>query len=311
MAIFDISQLSDQNPWWIDKNNIQKDFKLVELDKLEHQWDPNLRHFIRLDTDVIYTIRGPRQVGKTTLIKIIIKDLLFKKKVKPENILFWSCERNNAEELHQILQTYLDWKLDNQIDRKYIFLDEICSVKDWSKEIIYFANRGVFVNSTIVLTGSHSMDLKHSTERMPGRRGGVEDDPLDKILLPMKFSEFVNLRWPDLIETMIDFKVAKTTDKQEIILNLFEGKGDKTLQNLSLYRKQLDSLFERYLLSGGIPATINELETTGKISMRLFNVYYYEILFFVYNPKTGVTVWPPLPKPLLPSFLTMLLDIRL
>jgi len=278
MAIFDISQLSDQNPWWIDKNNIQKDFKLIELNKLECQWDPNLRYFIRLDTDVIYTIRGPRQVGKTTLIKIIIKDLLLKNRVKPENIFFWSCERNNAEELNQILQTYLDWKFDNQIDRKYIFLDEICSVKDWSKEIIYFANRGLFVNSTIVLTGSHSMDLKHSAERMPGRRGGVEDDPLDKILLPMKFSEFVNLRWPEFIQKMIDLKAAKTTDKQEIILNLFEGKGDEILQDLSLHRKRLDSLFELYLLSGGIPATINELKTTGKISMRLFNVYLNAII---------------------------------
>ena len=26
MVVFDISQLAEQNPWWIDKNNIQKDY---------------------------------------------------------------------------------------------------------------------------------------------------------------------------------------------------------------------------------------------------------------------------------------------
>ena len=71
MVIFDISQLAEQNPWWVDKTNILKDYKLSGLNKLQFQWDPHIRHYIKLNKDVIYTIRGPRQVGKTTLIKII------------------------------------------------------------------------------------------------------------------------------------------------------------------------------------------------------------------------------------------------
>jgi len=278
MSVFDISQLSEQNPWWIDKNNILKDFKVSSLNKLKYQWDPNLRHFIKLDSDVIFTIRGPRQVGKTTLIKLIIKDLLLNKNVKPEDILFWSCERNDDKELNKIIQTYLDWRHSNKAARKYVFLDEICGIKNWPKEIIYFANKGEFVNCSLILTGSHSMDLKHSTELMPGRRGGDENNPLDKILLPMKFSEFVQLLWPEFKQKMFDYNIIKKSDRQEKILDLFEGKISEDLNNLMLFKKQLDSLFEIYLLTGGIPSTINELKDIGKISTRLFNVYLTAII---------------------------------
>lgn len=273
MAIFDISQLAEQNPWWIDKNKILKDFIISALTKKKLQWDPHIRYYIKLDNDVIYTIRGPRQVGKTTLMKIIIRDLLISQKIKPENIFFWSCERNDSKELNQIVQTYLDWRLNFPEERKYIFLDEICAVKGWPQEIIHFANKGSFTNCSIILTGSHSMDIKHSTELMPGRRGGEENNPLDKILLPMKFSEFVTLIWPEFKDKMFDTNLIETNDRKSRIFELFEGKISQDIINLAIYKKQLDSLFEIYLLTGGIPATINEFKSSNHISSRLFTVY--------------------------------------
>ena len=273
MSIFDISQLSDQNKWWIDKKNIDSDFKLSQIEKLEYKWDPNIRHYIKLDQDVIYTIRGPRQVGKTTLIKLIIKDLLHSKNVKPENIFFWSFERNTAEELHKIIQTYLNWRVAEKSERKYLFLDEICAVRDWSKELIYFANKGDFVNCSIIVTGSHSMDLKHSTELMPGRRGGSANDPLDKILLPMKFSEFVKLVKPEFTDKLFDLGLIKKEDRHKKILELFEGKIDKSIEDLMLFKKELDALLEIYFLTGGVPSVINEYKSTNSISVKLFNVY--------------------------------------
>ncbi len=278
MVVFDISQLSEQNPWWIDKKNILNDFKLSTLDKLKFQWDPNIRHYIKLDDDVIYTIRGPRQVGKTTLIKMIIKDLLLYKNIKPENIFFWSSERNDSKELNQVIQTYFDWRLDSKNERKYIFIDEICSVKNWPHEIIYFANKGSLKNCSLILTGSHSMDIKHSTELMPGRRGGRDDEPLDKILLPMKFSEFVNLLWPEFKNKLFDSEFASKKDRKKKIFELFEGKISKDIQNIMIFRKQLDALFEIYLLTGGIPSIINEYKTNSKISTKLFNVYLTSII---------------------------------
>lgn len=258
--------------------NIHKDFKISGLTKLKFQWDPHIRHYIKLEKDVIYAIRGPRQVGKTTLIKIIIKELLLNKNIRPENIFFWSCEGNNSEKLNQVIQTYLDWRLNAKNERKYIFLDEICSVKEWPTQIIYFANKGSFENCSIILTGSHAMDLKYSTELMPGRRGGEEKNPLDKILLPMKFSEFVYLLWPDFKQKMFDAKLVSNEDRKKKVFDFFEGKIDDTINNLMLYKKQLDSFLEIYLLTGGIPFTINEYMDSGKISTNSFNVYITAIL---------------------------------
>jgi predicted AAA+ superfamily ATPase len=273
MTIFDISQLSDQNKWWMDKKNIELDFKLSYLDKLAYRWDPNIRHYIKLDKDVIYTIRGPRQVGKTTLIKLLIKDLLYNQNIKPQNIFFWSFERNTPDELNKIIQTYFNWRIEEKSQRKYLFFDEICAVKDWSRELIYFANKGDFVNCSIVVTGSHSMDLKHSTELMPGRRGGSTDDTLDKIFLPMKFSEFVKLIKPEFKTRFFDLGLVKKEDRHDKLLGMFEGKIDRSIEELMLIKKELDALLEMYLLTGGVPSVINEYKSTDAISSNLFNVY--------------------------------------
>lgn len=278
MVIFDISQLSENNPWWIDRRNVLKDLHLTNLSKLKYQWAPNLKYRINLDQDVIYTVRGPRQVGKTTLIKKIIKDLLYEKTIKPENIFYWSFERNNAEELNKIIQTYFDWRLNSKEERKYLFFDEICAIEDWARELVYFANKGSFANCSIIVTGSHSMDIKHSTELMPGRRGGKENEPLDKILLPMKFSEFVTLLWPDFKKELFNLGLVKTADKQAKIFKLFEGEIDPSIQSLMLYKKKLDTLLDIYLLTGGIPSTINEYADKNEISTNLFNVYLTAIL---------------------------------
>ncbi|MBI2140984.1 ATP-binding protein [Candidatus Woesearchaeota archaeon] len=278
MTIFDISQLSEQNPWWVDKNDIFKQFKIATLSKLTYQWNPRLRYRLNLDQDVIYTVRGPRQVGKTTLIMTIIKDLLLGKKIKPENIFYWSFENNNPEELSRILQTYLDWRLSAKEERKYLFLDEVCAIKDWARHVISFANKGSFVNCTIVVTGSHAMDMKHETELMPGRRGGGANEPLDKILPPMKFSEFVTLLWPEFNKILFDLGFVRSYDKQNKMIKLFKGEIDQTILQLSLYKKRLDILLESYLLTGGIPATINEFMKRGEIPTNLFNVYLRAII---------------------------------
>ena len=120
---------------------------------------------------------------------------------------------NNAEELSQIIQIYLNWTGVNSGDRKYLFFDEICSVKNWQREILHLSNKGLFENCSILITGSHSMDIKYSGETLPGRRGGSEDETLDKILLPMKFSEFVKLIEPKFNKILSDINLNHSKRK--------------------------------------------------------------------------------------------------
>jgi len=69
-------ELTDQNPWWRDKTAIDQDRSIAAWKASNVPWNPRLQHTFQLDTDLVYTFRGPRQVGKTTLTKLMIKDLL-------------------------------------------------------------------------------------------------------------------------------------------------------------------------------------------------------------------------------------------
>lgn len=278
MDYFDISQLSESNPWWKDEKSINQDIKIKTFDEVKYKWYPALRHYISLDKDVIYTIRGPRQVGKTTLLKIIIKELINSNKINPENIFFWSFEMNNAEELSQIIQIYLNWAGVKLGDRKYLFFDEICSVKNWQREILHLSNKGLFENCSILITGSHSMDIKYSGETLPGRRGGSEDETLDKILLPMKFSEFVKLIEPKFNEILSDINLNHSKERHSLIFKFFEGEDDPRIQKLMLYKNELAALFDQYIACGGIPYVINEYMNKNKISNNTFNIYISSII---------------------------------
>lgn len=277
MVDYDLPKIAAENPWWIDPNSIDQDNKLKEFHKAKFQWIPNLMYRILLNVDTVYSLRGPRQVGKTTLLKLLIRKLLKELQVTPESVFYWSFDRNSSEELHVILRTYLEWRKTKK-DRNYLLLDEVCAVPKWSHELIHFLNKGDLVNCTVIVTGSHSMDLKHETERMPGRRGGDKNDPLDKILLPMKFSEFAFLLEPKLKQQMFDLKLISLDDKRAFMKRLFSGELPDELQRLAFHKQQLNSLFETYLITGGIPSVINEYVTTNALSAREYNKYVTAII---------------------------------
>lgn len=83
----------------------------------------------------------PRQVGKTTMIKLIIKNL--PNEVKPEAIFYYSCDLlNDYEDLLDVLRRYLKIKEERGIKTSYIFLDEITYVNERSRAIKYGIDRG-------------------------------------------------------------------------------------------------------------------------------------------------------------------------
>ncbi len=245
--------LKEQNPWWQGEENIEKDVHIEKLTMLKHKWRPAVIDTFKLDKDVIYTLRGSRQVGKTTLLKILVKELL--KNNPKENILYFTCNNiDNYKELIDVLRLYFDW-LDNP-GRKYIFIDEITFVKGWTRGIKHFADIGKLKNCTIVLTGSNAHDLKYEIERMPGRRG--QDADLDKIMFPVSFREYV------------EFENKKITAN---IYNL-----ESALKNYSYFKKEISKYLENYFLTGGFIQAINSFCSNGKIDQEIYQQYLSWIL---------------------------------
>lgn len=267
-------ELIDQNPWWKKRGAIKKDKHLVALAKSKVPWRPRIRYKFRFNRDIVYTLRGPRQVGKTTLLKDLIHDFL-ERGTDPRTLFYYTCDLvDNPRELVNTVNNYLDTIRPSSEDRAYIFLDEISSVRDWQKAIKHLSDTGKLENTTIILTGSHTLDIKKAYEKLPGRRGDITTtDVPDKILLPMKFVEYVETINADLAEVIYDLRLIEFSNRRRILLEISRGKISKEIKELSLYSKGLESLFANYLLTGGIPRVIDEYLRTGQISEGVYRTY--------------------------------------
>lgn len=182
----DSSQINLYNNWWVDPANIQMDQHLLAIQNKPYRFTPDLVQQISLDPGNISIIRGPRQVGKTTTLKMIIEHLL-QKKIPEKSIFYLSCESlASFKELQSILIGYLE----NQKEKPcYLFLDEISFVPEWQRAILALANMGLTKNASLLLTGSNARDLKQSAERLPGRRG----EGGDYQLFPLSLQELQKL----------------------------------------------------------------------------------------------------------------------
>ncbi|MCQ1535701.1 ATP-binding protein [Methanosarcina sp. KYL-1] len=273
----DLMHLTVQNPWWKNPAAIRDDEKLKKIKDSILKWSPRLLSELKFDRDRIYTLRGPRQVGKTTLVKLIIRELLAKTE-HSQSIFYFTCDLvADEKELFEVLNLYLNWVAAFKLERKYIFLDEISSVRDWEKGLKYIADTGALKNSTVVLTGSHSIDIKNSIERLPGRRGEGEGT-LDKIFFPMKFSEYAETLNPDLKQFMEANGLTEGPKRQEILSTLLEGRASPLLSLLLVYQSELDRLFDQYLITGGIPRAINEFFSKNKIDSSIYEIYIQSLI---------------------------------
>ena len=190
----------DQNPWWRNPLSIEEDRHIAIWKNSRVPSDPRVRYRFKWDRDAIYTLRGPRQVGKTTLLKQMIRDLL--SKVDSKRVFYHTCDLvDNPKNLTDVVAGYVDAVRVDTKERLFIFLDEISSIRDWQRGIKHLVDVGKMQNTTAILTGSHTIDIKRAIEKLPGRRGEV-DDAIDKILIPMKFSEYVETLSPELAKVI-------------------------------------------------------------------------------------------------------------
>ena len=264
--------LASQNPWWIDAKAIYGDGDVQNVDSCPVNWIPRIFYRFALNQDVVHTLRGPRQVGKTTLLKLIIKNLI-KNGVEGRRIFYWSCDLiQGPKEILSLLNGYIDSTRFIYNNRLFIFLDEISTVKDWQIGIKYLYDRGKLNNTTLILTGSHSIDIKKAFERLPGRRGN-EDVIYDKIFVPMKFSEYVELRDKDLKHVIRNLGLLNLQKRSSLFFKIARGEIPLEITELNLYYDRLARLFDEYLLTGGIIKAICSYLTDGLIPNNLYTIY--------------------------------------
>jgi predicted AAA+ superfamily ATPase len=224
------------------------------------RWQPKILQKLDLQKEGVYTLRGPRQVGKTTLIKIWISQLL-ENHVDPRAVFYYSCDLlNDKKELFAVLEQYQNISLNRGFKHRYIFLDEVTLIEDWQHAVKQAVDLGWMQNTTILASGSSAIDLRRGAERMPGRRGRAEK--LDWVLMPLSFGEFLKYCYPELPTLTISLDL------------LCNGVQIKNLVSDWLsFALRFQFALEEYLKTGGFPLALERYLRQREVDESLRQAY--------------------------------------
>ncbi len=188
--VITIEMLRENNPWWLDPGAIEEDPYIREAEASPLQWRPAILGEFSLGEPLVYTLRGPRQVGKTTLVKLLIRRLLHEGPA-PHRILYLSLDLiSDPEDLAAAVRLW-GRLFPGEVSPRWIFFDEISRVRDWQRAVKYLRDTGLAADDFLLLTGSSASDIRRGAERLPGRRG--KGERLDKVLWPLSFTEFIQV----------------------------------------------------------------------------------------------------------------------
>ncbi len=236
--------LTPYNPWW---SNIQfgtKNFKRPIFFKIYKGL---------FTVKQIISITGPRRVGKTTLLKQIIKDLIVLDHIVPGQIIYFSfddplmVEKHIKEKFFDDLVKWVDAKFKDKM--VYFFLDEIQRFERWELYLKKYYDLGF--PCRFIISGSASSPIfKKSRESLLGRIK-------DYHLLPFSFKEFVYFHKSDDPE-VLDFVNAASDFGYNLQRGSLIGWKDTKSNSNSLkisdrIVEELNNLLNKYFIEGGFP----------------------------------------------------------
>jgi len=250
-------ELAIQNPWWKNKSEIKTDEKVSEA------LQKKIKVVYKLKNKQNRIVLGPRQVGKTSMLKLLIYDLIVNNHVNPLDICYFSCEPLVTK--NDIIEVVKEFgKLSSQNSFKYIFLDEVTQIPGWELAIKFILETKLSERKMIIATGSNALLLKKGVERLPGRNISIE------LFLPLSFREFLmNFGSKQLKQKLKELKINNIPDLPKI---------NKSALSLSMFSDEIESKFNFYLKAGGYLKAIYELLEKGKLSEETYETYISWIL---------------------------------
>lgn len=222
-------------------NGIERDLKAV-LDS-------------KIGKGKVLLLIGPRQVGKTTLLKNILTSISSEKKVQ-----FWNCDESDVR---QFLSEANSAKLKSFVgNSEFIVIDEAQRVKDIGLTIKLLHDS--FPNVQLAVTGSSSLDLSNSiNEPLTGRK-------FEYNLFPFSTNELVN--HTSMLEEMRLLKnrlvygfypdvVNNPGEEKEILTNIVNSYLYKDVFEFQDIRKSsvIEKLVQALALQVGSEVSFNEL----------------------------------------------------
>ena len=174
----------EQNPWWQEK------FQPEESALPRRDCFDSVRKGLELPFAQV--LLGIRRVGKSTLIRQVIADLL-EQGVNPRYILYFSFDRYAVEKTPEALEMVLKLFFERTIRKPlhqiqspcYLFIDEVQYIDYWADIVKRFYDQSKQLK--FVLTGSQSTKLQGSSQ------GSLAGRVLEYHLPPLSYSEYCRI----------------------------------------------------------------------------------------------------------------------
>jgi predicted AAA+ superfamily ATPase len=237
------AEITRQNRWWSEPGWEASDPHLRELRRQPRQLPAPPLDEIALDSPAIHTLRGPRQVGKSTALKLLAKRAI--ERWDPDQVVYLALDLLEDRPLGELAATISRAKeLAAPRGPILLLLDEITMVAGWQTAIKALWDDGSLREDVVVCTGSSAVDLHRGVaERLPGRRGVGADHAL----FPHSFATFART---------IDEVIPPSPELS--IEQLVSDEGHEALRSVQRVAPRLDAALERYLAFGGLPHAIAE-----------------------------------------------------
>jgi predicted AAA+ superfamily ATPase len=174
------ANIRDSNPWWRGE-------RIAGLQKRIRSSYPQVMRSLKNGLAPVTVLRGPRQVGKTTLLNQIIQSLL-DAGLSPSSILRFQFDellslRHVDEPILEIARWFSERQLGASLNaalesgtQVYMFFDEVQNLPDWAPQIKHLVdmNNGL----RVLVSGSSALRIEAGRDSLAGRITTLEMGPL-------------------------------------------------------------------------------------------------------------------------------------
>lgn len=230
------------------------------------------------DSEIIKVITGVRRCGKSSLMKIIAKELI-ESGVSEKNIVFLNLDSHGYKSIKtpENLEAIIDKVTENVEGLKYLFIDEIQNVKNFEKTINVYREDDEF---SIFITGSNSYLLSGELiTKLTGRYIEFE-------ISTLSFEEYIKMKKFYHLEVSLNLKdefdqyilnggfpksifYSSLEDKQtyirSIVQEIFEKdiKQRVKIKNMSVFQKVQTYLINNFGTTTSLSNILTELRKGG------------------------------------------------
>lgn len=243
--------LASMNPWWRGSADTLEVDDLVPRVAFEDV-------LASVRGNLVTSLTGPRQVGKTTMLRQCIRALIEEDGVAPGNVLLLDLDTPYLtagldRPLNDMFEVYSSSVLGRDIaagpERVYVFLDEVCGLPDWERVVKGWEDMQVPVKLVISdssMTALGRGQAKALTGRISIHRLG-----------PATLADWVRLSGAD--PPMADLRGSR----EGLVNALSRGDGAGAAEAISsahsaLYplRNEIRAALDDYLVWGGYPGLV-------------------------------------------------------